>query len=54
VAGFFSYLPVILIRRKARIENIPYSAIEDIEAAMSQSHSWKEEARQKQYTEVDA
>ena len=53
VAGFFSYLPVLLIRRKARIENIPYSAIEDIEAAMSQSHSWKEEAKQKQYSEME-
>ncbi len=53
VAGFFSYLPVMLIRRKARMENIPYSAIEDIEAAMSQSYSWKEEAKQKQYSEME-
>ncbi|MBS3772226.1 MAG: undecaprenyl/decaprenyl-phosphate alpha-N-acetylglucosaminyl 1-phosphate transferase [Bacteroidales bacterium] len=54
VAGFFSNLPVMMIRSKARIENIPYSAIEDIEAAMSQSYSWKEEAKQKQYHEIHA
>jgi len=54
IAGLASYLPIFLIRRRARKENIPFSDLEDIEAAMAKSFSWKEEARQKQYSEIDA
>jgi len=54
IAGLVSYLPIFLIRRRARKENIPFSDLEDIEAAMAESFSWKEEARQKQYHEIDA
>jgi UDP-N-acetylmuramyl pentapeptide phosphotransferase/UDP-N-acetylglucosamine-1-phosphate transferase len=53
-AGILSYLPVLLIRKKARDHNIPFTTIEEIEAAMTRSYSWKEEARRKQYTEIDA
>jgi len=54
LAGFVSYLPMLLIRKKAKDNNIPYSTLEEIEAAMTRSYSWKEEAKQKQYTEIDA
>jgi len=54
LAGFLSYLPMLLIRKKAKDNNIPYTTLEEIEAAMTRSYSWKEEARQKQYHEIDA
>ena len=35
-------------------ELIGSEVLEEIEAAMTRSYSWKEEARQKQYHEIDA
>ena len=53
IAGVFTYLPVLLIRRKTRTGNIPYFTFKEIETVPGQNPSREGEARKKRYSEME-